>query len=108
VQGTVTFDGTPVDGGRIMFIAADPKGVHAHADINQGKYSIDAAKGPSVGKHRVEILWYKLTGKKVVGSDPPNLVDEKIQLIPEQYNGKSTLTQEVTSGVNTFNFDLKK
>jgi hypothetical protein len=108
VQGNVMLDGAPVDGGMITFIAADPKGVNAHADIKEGKYELAAGQGPSLGTHRVEIYWYKKTGRKVVGSDPPNLVEEKIQLVPEKYNVKSSFKEEVTPGMNTFNYELKK
>jgi hypothetical protein len=107
VQGNVTLDGAPVDGGRIMFIAPDAKG-NAHADIKEGKYELAAGQGPSLGTYRIEIYWYKKTGKKVVGNDPPNLVDEKIQLIPKKYNTKSSVKEEIKPGMNTFNYDLKK
>lgn len=108
VQGSVTLDGAPIDGGRIMFIAADKKkGANAVADIVAGKYAVPLAKGPSIGTHRVEILWYKKTGRQKVGSDPPNLVDETEQVIPTQYNTKSGVNEEIKSGANTFNYDLK-
>jgi hypothetical protein len=108
VQGKVTLDSAPVDGGRIMFIPTDSKGRNAYADIKGGKYELAADQGPSLGTHKVEILWFKKTGKKVVGSDPPNLVEEKIQLIPEKYNTKSSVKEEIRPGMNTFNYDLKK
>jgi len=108
VQGNVTLDGAPVDGGRIMFIPVDSKGRNAYADIKEGRYELAVDQGPSLGTHKVEILWFKKTGKKVVGSDPPNLVEEKIQLIPEKYNTKSLVKEEIKPGMNTFNYDLKK
>jgi len=107
VQGNVTLDGAPVDGGKIMFIAADAKG-NAHADIKEGKYELATGQGPTLGTYRIEIYWYKKTGKKVVGSDPPNLVEEKVQLIPAKYNTKSPVKEEIKPGMNTFNYDLKK
>jgi hypothetical protein len=107
VQGTVNLDGKPVDGGRISFIPPDPKGVYAHADIKEGKYELDARQGPGLGTCRVVIVWYKKTGKKVVGSDPPNLVEETKQVIPDKYNDKSSLKEEIKPGMNTFNYELK-
>lgn len=107
VQGTVTLDSKNVDGGRIMFIATDKNGANAHADIQDGKYSLEAINGPSVGTHRVEIVWYKKTGKQIVGSDPPAKVDEKIQVVPKQYNAKSAVKEEIKPGANMFNYDLK-
>ncbi len=107
VEGTVTYEGAPVDGGEISFIALDAKGFNADAEIKDGKYSIAAAKGPALGNQRVRILWAKKTGKQVVGSDPPNMVDETIQVIPSKYNNPSILTADIKSGKNTFNFELK-
>ena len=63
--------------------------------------------GPPPGKYRVEIVWYKKTGKQVVGSDPPNKEDETIQVIPEKYNKASELKVDLTSGSNTHDFPLK-
>jgi hypothetical protein len=109
VQGTVTLDGQPIDGGRIMFIAVEKKsGANAVADIKDGKYAVPAPKGPSIGTHKVEIIWLKKTGKEVVSSsDPPNMVAETIQVIPKQYNANSGVKEEIKSGANTFNYDLK-
>ena len=44
IEGTVNFDGQPVDGGTITFIptAGSGKGTNAGGQIIGGKYSIDA------------------------------------------------------------------
>src|SRR5207244_11412955 len=88
VEGTITLDNEPVDGGVISFFpdGGASKGDQGRADIVDGKYSIGSGSGPPPGKYRVEIIWYKKTGKQVVGSDPPNKEDETIQVIPEKYN----------------------
>ena len=87
--------------------AGTSKGDQGRADIVDGKYSIGSGSGPPPGKYRVEIIWYKKTGKQVVGSDPPNKEDETIQVIPEKYNKSSELKVELTSGSNTHDFPLK-
>ncbi len=109
VSGTVTFNGAPVDGGRIMFIpedkASDPLGF-ANAPIDNGSFALDASHGPSLGKHKVEIVWFKKTGKQIVGSDPPNKVDETIQVIPDTFNQRSTLMEDIQSSMSPLKYDL--
>lgn len=109
VEGTVTFDGKPVDGGSISFIlegttTTAPVG----AVIKDGRYAVEAEKGPVPGKYKVEIVWNKTTGKTVPNtSDPGTTTDETKQVIPSRYNSKTELTANITSGPNTVNFDLK-
>jgi hypothetical protein len=101
VEGTVTLDGAPIDGGQIFFLGADAKSVGAEAEIQGGKYSLDARKGPGLGAQKVRILWLKKTGRQVVGSDPPNKVDETIQVVPKKYNSPTMLTADIKPGKNT-------
>ena len=112
VAGAVTYDGQPVDGGRIFFIPqGDPVGRPAvHATIEQGKYYLPAAQGPELGKHRVEIVWHKKPGGKPLGKpgDPGFTTDDLVQTLPTVYNSKSTLSAEVQPRSNTFDFALKK
>jgi hypothetical protein len=112
VEGSVTFDGKPVDGGTIDFFPAEStqgdisKRVKAHGDIQGGKYALESDKRPNAGKYRVEITWYKKTGKKI-SNDPPNMIDETIQVIPKLYNVQSTTIVEIKSGANSFSYDMK-
>jgi len=111
VKGSVTFDGAPVDGGMILFFPANEKNKadQGHAEIKNGAYEIPAGKGPPPGSYRVEITWEKKTGKQVVSKgDPPNMEDEKIQVIPPQYNRESKLTKEIKLGENILDFPLTK
>jgi hypothetical protein len=112
VGGTVTYDGQPVDGGRIFFIPdGEPPGRPAvHATIEQGKYYLPAAQGPAFGKHRVEVVWHKKPGGKPLGKpgDPGFTTDDLVQTLPAAYNSKSTLSVEVQAGSNTFDYALKK
>jgi hypothetical protein len=108
-EGTVTFDGAPVDGGSITFTpeqgtTATPRG----AQIAEGKYVIKSENGLAPGKYRVSVVWNKKTGKTIPNkSDLGTNIDETQQVIPSRYNSKTELTAEITSGSNTFNFDLK-
>jgi hypothetical protein len=109
VSGTVAFNGQPVDGGIIVFIPEGPVGAKiASAQIVDGKFYIPSGEGPAVGKNRVEITWPKKTGKKVpTPGDPGTEVDETVQVIPNQYNTGSTLSEEIKAGSNEFKYDLK-
>jgi hypothetical protein len=110
-EGTVTFNGAPVDGGKIIFVpsgGAGPVKVRpASADIKDGKYFVDDLHNLTPGPYRVEIFWKQKTGKKVVNrSDPPNKIDETRQVIPPKYNKASRATVEVKPGANKFDYTL--
>ena len=112
VEGTVTLDDAPVDGGIIQFIAqADsPSGkrVSAHADIVGGKYSISAAQGLTPGTYKVVINWAKKTGNKAdAPGDPGNKVDETKESIPAKYNSGSNEMREITTGTNRIDYAIK-
>ncbi len=107
VSGSVSYDGKPIDNGRITFIQVDGKPPQASGDIVDGKYTIEAVRGPLAGSHRVEIHWNKKTGKKIM-NDPPNFIEEVKQMLPEKYNLRTTLNADVKSGSNVFDFALQK
>ena len=111
VTGTVTFEGKPLVKGLIRFIPdtaiveGQVAGKPISAKIEDGKYSIPAEKGATVGKNRVEVISYRGTG--VMEQTSAGTKEEKTeQFIPEQYNATSTLSVEITEGANEHNFDL--
>lgn len=125
VEGTVTLDGSPLDGGMILFfppeaanppnraaprLPKNPRGSNvpdkAHAPISGGQFVVEAGKGPDPGMYRVSIVWFKKTGKKVPSSYLPGLEDEMSQALPKKYNEDTELTAEITSGKNTLHYDL--
>jgi hypothetical protein len=83
-----------------------PGRAFAQGKIVDGKYSLDAAHGPVVGKNIVQIHGYKMTGRKrldIAGkslSEAPQMIDELVPYIPEKYNEGSELTVEIKSGAN--------
>lgn len=106
IEGNVTLDGQPVDGGTIAFVSPDGQGGNAGGRIQGGKYAIETKLPP--GAYKVEINWMKSTGKQLPNkSDPGTTVDETKQVIPMEYNTQSKLTADIKSGSNTFNFELK-
>jgi hypothetical protein len=105
IEGNVTLDGQPVDGGTITFVGPNNQG-KAGARIVGGKYTLDTPLAP--GTYKVEIEWMKKTGKTIPNkSDVGTTIDETKQAIAAEYNRQSKLTADVKSGSNTFNFDLK-
>ncbi len=115
VDGSVMQDGQPVDGGTITFVpeeyqdkATGRERSNVVADIKGGKYAVDSSKGPYPGKYRVEINWMKKTGKQVMSSDPPNMMDEVIQMIPRAYNTNTKTHVEIKEGKNTFDYQIPK
>jgi len=108
IEGTVTLNGEPVDGGVIMFLPPDQPNApdKANAPITGGKYSI-SSRELTPGNYRVSIIWQKKTGKKVdTSGDAGVKMDEVHQVVPKQYNTETTLTREVKSGSNTLSFEL--
>jgi hypothetical protein len=110
VQGTVTLDGTPVNGGAIRFVPTDKnsgaKG--GGGQIVDGKYVLKGRDAPPAGSYKVEINWKKPTGKKVpTPGDSEVQTDETAEAIPATYNTATTLKGDVTGGSTTLNFDLK-
>lgn len=97
-SGAVSFDGTPVEKGQIVFLPADGKGRTDAAEIADGNYSLEVTPG----KKRVEITATREAG--VAADGLPNYED----FVPKSYNTDSKLTAEVTAdGENDFDFPLK-
>jgi hypothetical protein len=109
IEGSVTLDGVPVDGGAISFFqGTGPGSDKGNAAIVGGKYVIEGerARNLTPGSYRVEIYWLQ---KANADPNSPNADKGAAvkQLIPKKYNGPdSTLTREITQGTNKLDFDL--
>jgi hypothetical protein len=112
VSGTVTMDGKPLAHGRIEFQPASTEArVPAVGEIEDGSYSIPRGQGPTAGDYRVMIT----SAGANPGSDAPpgGAENVKVQaaapdLIPKQYNAKTTLSAKVEADKsNSFDFPLK-
>lgn len=103
VTGNVTFDGAPVEEGRIQFTPVSGARSFA-AEIKNGQFSLEAEPG----QMKVEITASRLIPGKFDTSNPddePQPVGE--MYIPAKYNAETELEAEVTaSGPNTFDFAL--
>jgi hypothetical protein len=114
VSGQVTLNGQPLSSGTIQFQpGSGPRAVSMSggARIQDGSYSIPRAEGLVPGKYKVSISAISNEAaapapKDVAPGRSPQLLPD---LIPPQYNARTTLEAEVKlDDANTFNFDLKK
>jgi hypothetical protein len=99
LQGDVTFDGHPIETGRIDLVPIDnTAGAAVGATIAGGRYSIPAEKGllPD-GTYQVRITAFRKTGKlapnRIMPGAPP--VELQENFIPAIYNDASTLKLKV-------------
>src|SRR5687767_10684703 len=66
LSGTVRVDGQPLDVGVISFIPADTdKQRVSGGPIKDGVYAVEEASGANAGTYRVEVRWYRKTGRMV-------------------------------------------
>jgi len=111
VFGSVSCGGEPVPQGHVRFVPIEgTSGPAGTGTIADGQYRIDARGGVPLGKHRVEIVAQKTTGRKVPGFIlmEPGEVDEIVTLGPPEYEGqRSPLVEEVTADSDgRFDFEI--
>lgn len=100
ISGIVTFDGSPLEEGFIMFESIDASHPPESAPIKLGKY--EAFVWP--GKAIVRIIASRqVSEQNSTSANPPAWED----FVPARYNERSELTAEIESqGRNEMNFDL--
>ena len=101
VRGNVTYEGSPVKHGMIVFRPANKsKGPSGGTAIVDGKFLLSADKGPIPGPHEVEL-------KIVDAPEKPATMKEPAQALQRAGQLKSILQQvDVKSGPNEFNFSF--
>jgi len=111
VTGTVKYNGTPIESGKIRFIPT--KGTMAPMSgsvISNGQYRVDAKGGVPVGTHRIEIVGHRVDPRFADAAVDPGVESElpKEQYIPKKYNENSELEITVTAqkAAITKDFDL--
>lgn len=108
VSGKVTFRGTPLKTGAIELVSGD--GVNqSGAPITDGRYSIPALQGLRPGQYLVRISSAEEQGPVPAGPPgPESMTRQRRELIPSEYNTKTTLTATVPrGGTKKLDFDLK-
>lgn len=102
VEGTVTYDGQPVEMGSISFVPSVAKEQTQGAAITNGNFT--ALIRP--GSKRVEIRASRPL--KPDPRDPPNMPPGREDFIPAKFNSASTLTAEIfAANENKLRFDLR-
>jgi hypothetical protein len=105
LHGTVTCGGQKVDTGRIVFVPIEgTPGPASVAEITDGQYTIKSRGGVPVGKHRVEVIAMKYTGRetqqRTMAGDQV-AAPEKTNIGPEKYAGaQSPLVIEIPANTD--------
>jgi hypothetical protein len=115
VSGRVTLDGQPIEEGRITFIPAEGNsGPTAGSVILNGNYRVPASGGAWVGKNRVEIRGVRKSGNQTAtasayprGTGGTEKVEERAEAVPEIYNTRSQLVEDIRAGSNQIDFELR-
>lgn len=100
MAGKVSWKGSPLAKGHITF--QPEKGPTAMGPITNGEYQIN---GVPVGKCSVSIEGFE-EGPEVAVS-PTRKEKSSVQILPAEYNKKSTLQTTVGEGSNTADFKLE-
>lgn len=100
VTGKATFDGQPIAEGEVRFVPVEGSDNPASgAAIRAGSYTANGLGGVPIGSYRVEIRAYQ--------ADPQADDGGKLQVIPDKYNKKSTLSLSVTEGKEPMSHDIE-
>ena len=94
LSGTVTFQGQPVDGGSIKFLALEENGLSAGSLILQGKYQVPREQGLPAGTYRVMISALEPTPTPT-GAPGENPAPPAKERIPAEFNVETKLKIEI-------------
>ena len=105
VEGTVTFDGQPVASGTVTFVKTEGGLVREGAVITDGAFQAQVPPG----RYKIEVSAQKVVGKRKQKGFDGNMeeIELKDEYIPEWYNTKSELSEDIKPGRNTIKLDLK-
>ncbi len=109
VDGTVTFDGQPVEKGTIVFEPADGKGPATGGQVIDGHYRLTGEASPTPGEKIVRISATRKTGRMVPAVPEPgtdSMIEEIKPYIPANYNHQTTLRCTVTQDHTRHDFKL--
>jgi hypothetical protein len=104
VTGTVTFDGQAIPNGSITFVKSDGT-AREGAVIKDGNFQTRLAPG----RYKVEVNAQKVVSKRKQKGMSGEIEEVEVteEMIPERYNSKTELSEEIKSGSHTIKLDLK-
>ena len=103
VTGKVTLAGLPVNMGTITFVPANGGGPTAAEKIKEGQYSIRILPG----EYKVQISGFRKLGERHVNGDPTSPIKDILEeIVPDRYNGATTLNREIKAGKQQEDFLL--
>jgi hypothetical protein len=96
IGGAVTLDGQPLAKGYIRLLPSEgTAGPTAGATIENGRFSIDAAKSTFVGSFRVEIVATRPSNRTAIDPETGQKISVPEQYLPARYNTDSQLTADI-------------
>ncbi|MDR3111182.1 MAG: hypothetical protein LBU65_16055 [Planctomycetaceae bacterium] len=104
ISGSVTLDGTPLATGQIQFVDKQTNEPIVIV-VKDGKYSVPLKPGTK----KVMVTSEKVIGKVPRDPNEPNgvMIEQVEQIVPVQFNAKSTLEIIVSDKDETHNFNLQ-
>lgn len=107
-------NGEPIDDGRVSLLPLAKNSDRSYsAPIVGGRYAFEGENQPPLGNYRVEIEGYRKTGRTIRNlaspernqATPPT-VEERLPIVPPEFNLQSEISIEVTAEPNQHDFDL--
>ena len=107
-SGTVTFRGAPLQKGVVEFTSAD-RTRQSGSGIAKGAFAVPATRGLPPGTYTVRVTAVQEAAAAPAGPPGPESMQQTAtDMIPPEYNERSTLTAEIKQGSpNQFSFELK-
>jgi hypothetical protein len=112
VSGTVTYKGTPIEKGGIVFVPVDKPELEFKNKIINGTYTVEIPI-KEIGKMSVRIFAVREDEVKNPSQDwvlthPNEKQVETVQYLPNRYNTDSILTADITTTSDvTFDFPIE-
>ena len=109
MEGTVTYQGKPLEQGHITFLTTTgPPGPVCGAVIRNGSFDIPTEQGLAPGVYRVQVSSRGGIAPQTPEEIAAGVSPSALELLPAKYNDESTLTAEITpDGANELDFSLQ-
>jgi len=111
VSGTVTYQGQPLEEGRIRFVPnKETKAPISGGFVRDGKYAVDSKGGVPVGTHKISIEAHRVDPNyKGPTNPPPDDIENRPpiqQYLPAKYNALTELEITIEPGSSKITEDF--